>query len=79
MRENAVTKAARYLAENRVRILECHEDTGILSAEVRGQGSVYVVSHDGDGWTCTCPARRADCAHVLACKAVTVFEPTEAA
>jgi uncharacterized Zn finger protein len=68
-------KALRYLAEARVRILDCHEDAGTLAAEVRGNGRLYVVAHDEDGWACTCPARGENCCHVLACKAVTVLEP----
>jgi uncharacterized Zn finger protein len=77
MRESARTKAVRYLSEGRVRILECHEDDGTLSAEARGNGRLYVVAHDAAGWSCTCPARGENCAHVLACKSVTVFEPMD--
>jgi uncharacterized Zn finger protein len=65
----------RYLAEARVRILECHEDDGILRAEVRGNGRIYVVAYGAESWSCTCPALGENCCHVLACKAVTVFEP----
>jgi uncharacterized Zn finger protein len=78
VRENARAKAIRYLSEARVRILECHEDDGTLSAEVRGNGRVYVVAHVEDAWSCSCLARSVDCAHVLACKHVTVVEPREA-
>jgi uncharacterized Zn finger protein len=65
------------LGEARLRILECSDDAGTLSAEVRGNGRIYVVAHDAKGWACSCPALGENCAHVLACKAVTVFEPRE--
>jgi uncharacterized Zn finger protein len=77
VRENARSKALRYLSEARVRILDCHEDDGTLTAEVRGNGRMYAVVHDADGWSCSCEARAENCCHVLACKAVTVFEPRE--
>ena len=75
VRENARAKSLRYLTEHRVRVLDCSEDAGTLSAEVRGNGRIYVVAHDAEGWSCSCPALGENCAHVLACKAVTVFEP----
>ena len=75
MRENARLKSARYLAEGRVRILRCDEDQVTLSAEVRGNGCVYVVACEGGLWACSCPAFSKNCAHVLACKSVTVFQP----
>jgi uncharacterized Zn finger protein len=77
VKENARLKAARYLADNRVRILECCEEDGTLSAEVRGNGSIYIVAREGELWACSCPALSENCAHVLACKSVTVFEPRE--
>jgi uncharacterized Zn finger protein len=77
-RENAMQKGLRYLAQARVRILEAHEDEGLLSAEVRGNGSIYIVCHEPEmGWSCTCPAKTIACAHVLACQQVVVFEPRE--
>jgi uncharacterized Zn finger protein len=77
VRENARGKSVRYLAEARLRILECSEDSGTLSAEVRGNGRIYVVAHGAEGWSCSCPALGENCAHVLACKSVTVLEPRE--
>jgi hypothetical protein len=65
----------RYLEEGRLRILECHEDDGVLVAEARGEGRLYSVTHDAEGWACGCAARVENCAHVLACKAVTVLRP----
>jgi hypothetical protein len=74
MREDVQTKARRYLAEGRVRIHLCHEETGIVKADVRGNGAVYLVDHDEAGWRCDCPART-ECAHVAALKCVTVLRP----
>jgi uncharacterized Zn finger protein len=77
VRESARAKSLRYLTEHRLRVLECSEDAGTLSAEVRGDGRIYVVAHDAEGWSCSCPALSENCAHVLACKSVTVLEPRE--
>jgi uncharacterized Zn finger protein len=76
MREDARTKASRYLVEARVRILTASEDGGYVSAEVRSDHSVvYVVAFTEGAWTCTCPAFNPSCAHVLAVQRVVVFSP----
>ena len=75
-RENFQEKAKRYLAEGRVRILACDEESGIAQGEVRGNGAVYSVSHDQTGWFCDCEART-ECAHIAALKYVTVLRPRE--
>jgi hypothetical protein len=75
-RENAREKALRYLAEGRVRVIECHEDEGLLVADVRGTGASYAVVHDSEGWSCDCEART-ECAHIIALKQVTVLRPRE--
>jgi hypothetical protein len=76
VRENVETKARRYLAEGRVRIRICNEESGVAHAEVRGNGAVFIVDHDDKGWRCGCPART-ECAHVVAVKGVTVLRPRE--
>jgi hypothetical protein len=76
VRENFEAKARRYLAEGRVRICVLNEESGIATAEVRGNGAVYSVRHDEHGWACDCPART-ECAHVAALKCVTVLKPRE--
>jgi hypothetical protein len=76
MRENVDTKARRYLTEGRVRILLCNEESGVVDAEVRGNGAVYAVNHDKAGWSCDCAART-ECAHIAALKCVTVLRPRE--
>jgi hypothetical protein len=79
MSENVSTKARRLLTEGRVRILEAHEDDGVVSAAVRGDsGRVYTTSYDASGWFCTCSAR-GRCSHVQAVQLVVVVEPREAA
>jgi SWIM zinc finger len=74
VREDVQTKARRYLAEGRVRIRILNEQSGVADAEVRGSGAVYSVEHDDKGWSCNCPAKSKNCAHVLALKLVTVLE-----
>lgn len=77
MSENAAAKSRRLLSEARIRILEANEDAGTLSAEVRGDSSaIYVVSHDADGWACSCPTRGL-CSHVRALMLVTVMASRE--
>jgi hypothetical protein len=56
MREDARTKAERYLVQGRVRLLRCDEDGGYLSAEVRSDGAtIYTVAFGPGGWSCSCP------------------------
>ena len=62
-RENAQTKAMRYLVEGRI-IIRFVDGERVL-ARVRGR-AVYDVEHQaGSGWSCSCPAR-GRCAHILA-------------
>jgi uncharacterized Zn finger protein len=64
MRENAATKARRYLTEGRV-ILDRvgpHE----VGATARGDGQVHHMGWTPTrGWHCTCPAK-GRCSHLLA-------------
>jgi hypothetical protein len=76
VRENVETKARRYLTEGRVRIRLLNEESGVVDAEVRGNGAVYAVDHDDKGWSCDCAART-ECAHIAALKCVTVLKPRE--
>jgi uncharacterized Zn finger protein len=62
-KENAPTKAMRYLVEGRI-LIRLVSDSAV-SAQVRGR-EIYTVEHaPGRGWSCTCPAR-GRCAHRLA-------------
>ncbi len=74
-RENVNEKAIRYLAEGRIRILSCNEHDAEIDADVRGLGAVYSTGRDAHGWRCDCPSRTADCAHVIALRMITAFEP----
>jgi uncharacterized Zn finger protein len=75
VRENAESKARRYLTEGRVRIIACDEAAGTIMGEVRGTGAVYAAGHGLKGWACNCPAKSTNCAHILALKLLTVLEP----
>ncbi len=77
-RENVHEKAIRYLAEGRIRIRLCNEHDAEIDADVRGLGAVYSTGRNADGWHCDCPARTIDCAHVIALRIVTAFEPRDA-
>jgi hypothetical protein len=75
-RESASAKARRYLCEGRLLVLEVGPT--VVRATCRGDGQVYRCGWWRGRWGCTCPAAgtfRADCAHLLALRLVTV-EPT---
>lgn len=78
MRENAHTKATRYLGEGRLVIRELDEDAGVVQADVRGAGAVWTCGHDSTGWFCDCPARTDQCAHLVAVRLVVALEPRKA-
>ena len=63
MRENAASKARRYLAEGRVVLVRVTDSTAL--ARVRGGGAVHTVSASPAFWSCSCPAK-GRCAHELA-------------
>jgi hypothetical protein len=70
-RENAPTRALRFLVEGRLMIR--HVGLDLVDACVRGDSGVLRrVTFDPSGWSCTCPARSDRCAHVLAVKTVVV-------
>jgi hypothetical protein len=77
VREDAATKAKRYLAEARVRVLHCDEEDGTIEAEVRGDGRIYAAGRDESGWRCDCAARTENCAHLRALRLISVLEPRE--
>lgn len=62
-RENAETKARRYLVEGRVQMVRVTPSTAL--ANVRGDGAVFSVTAAPSRWTCNCPAV-GRCAHQLA-------------
>jgi uncharacterized Zn finger protein len=67
VRENALTKSARYLLEGRLEIQRV--DHEVVVARCLGEeGDVYSLSWDAERrrWSCSCPAFGPRCAHVLA-------------
>lgn len=69
-------KALRYLAEGRIRAVSV--DAQARTATFRAIGSAetpYTVVYAQGFWSCTCPARVADCAHVKACALVSAPAP----
>jgi hypothetical protein len=73
VRENAATKARRYLTEGRLVITHVSDRRAL--ATCRGDGHVYRLTVNGDEWTCTCTAR-GRCSHLLALgSVVAVNEP----
>ena len=70
MRENAATKARRYLTEGRLIVSHARPQTAVR-ATCRGDGTVYRLGWDGHTWWCTCPARTDQCAHLRAVRLVT--------
>lgn len=70
-RENAQARAVRFLATDRV-MIRCVDERGVL-AHVRGDsGHVRTVIFKFGAWSCDCPARSENCAHVIAVKNVVV-------
>lgn len=73
MREDARAKSIRYLVESRLDVQ--HRDGSQVRATCRGDGEIYTMLHrKGRGWSCTCPARSASCAHLLALRSVVTIE-----
>lgn len=66
-RESVDAKAVRYLATNRLIVVEVSPDR--IRAWARGERT-YRLGLDGAEWWCSCPARR-ECAHVRALQLVT--------
>jgi hypothetical protein len=71
VRENALGKARRYVAEGRlvVRVV----DATTARAECRGDGASYEVRFENGRWFCNCPAL-GRCSHEYALGLVTSFE-----
>lgn len=66
-RDNIEDKAARMLAEGRVRV--SYSGDG-LTAVVQGDTDTYTLHREPDRWRCTCPAR-VTCSHRRAVELVT--------
>jgi hypothetical protein len=69
-REDATSKARRYVSEARLTIVAVDGDS--IDATCKGDGRLYQVTHRrGQGWHCDCDAR-GRCSHQLAAGLVTV-------
>lgn len=75
-REDATTKAARYLSSGRVVIR--YAGPGHVDATVRGDGVIWPVTYGRGGWHCPCPAR-GRCSHALAVGLCTAPDPANPA
>lgn len=73
MRETVADKAARYLTENRLLILEITVDR--IAALCRGDTGVYSLGYTAGDWACDCPARTRGCSHLRALRLVVVADP----
>lgn len=75
MRENAASKARRYLVEGRVVVTVVR--TGGVMARVRGDGRVWDAGYLQGRWYCNCWARTDQCAHLRALRLITAPDLTE--
>jgi uncharacterized Zn finger protein len=68
--ESVESKAARYLAEGRVKVRVVTPDR--VEADVRGSNdAIYTTTRKGRRWACDCPAWQCRCSHVIAVELVT--------
>lgn len=74
-RENAAGKARRYLTEGRVIVERVTQK--IVVATVRGDGTVHRCVYLAGAWSCTCPVRSDQCAHLLAVRLVVAVDLEE--
>ena len=74
MRENAYSKARRYLIEGRVIVTQVYD--GRVAARVRGDGHIYDAGFNAGAWACSCPASTDQCSHLRAIRLVTAPEAT---
>ena len=72
MRENAATKAGRYLVEGRVVITRVA--AGRVDALIRGDGAVYAAGYRNGAWNCDCSARSDACSHLRALRLTTAVD-----
>ena len=69
MRENAATKARRYLTEGRVVVT--HVSQGRVDASIRGDGIIHLATFRTGCWSCTCEVRTDQCSHLIALRLCT--------
>jgi hypothetical protein len=72
-RENAATKAARYLAaEGRLIVTEVQP--GHVRATARGDGHLWHLAYAHGAWSCTCPVRTDRCSYLHALRSVVAVD-----
>lgn len=72
MRENAATKARRYLTEGRLIVTYVNRDR--VRAVCRGDGAVHRLGFEHGTWTCTCEVRTDACSHLRALRHVVAID-----
>lgn len=69
-REDAATKARRYIGEGRLHVLLVHRDR--IMAECKGDGAIWHPCFVRGAWHCDCPHGGArNCSHLAALRLVT--------
>lgn len=64
-RENAASKATRYLAESRIVVLSVQPGDHVRAA-ARGDGRIHRMTWKAGLWRCDCPCRTDQCSHLIA-------------
>lgn len=71
-REDAATKARRYLTEGRLTVTSVAN--GRVRAVTRGDGAIWHQRYSAGAWTCDCPVVTDQCAHLRAVRLVCVVD-----
>lgn len=74
VRETALAKSTRYLAEGRLIVTQVQP--GHVRAVTRGDGHLWHQAYAHGRWSCTCPARAGQCSHLLALRRVVAVDLT---
>lgn len=69
MSEASVKKAHEYLTGGLVKVLEADANSALIIVQGSAD-SPYNVHFNNSTWYCGCPARKTECAHVIAAKLV---------
>lgn len=65
MSQASEDKALAYLAEGRIKVIQATPTEALIHAHGSGKDP-YDVRYQAGIWTCSCPARKPLCAHVIA-------------
>lgn len=77
MRQTIQEKALDYLQEGRIQVVRADRHSIVL--EVQGSDKhPYQAVFSAGMWSCSCPARVQECAHVLAACLISPFRNSEA-